>query len=112
MENETTAVPASPATPEGTASSVKVPKFNKFSSNISALSERTRLAREELEKMLTVTAELKEQCALQALAVGEVESLKKRIESLSGEKTKIESKLEDLRSENARLDAFVKQHGR
>ncbi|KAI8620343.1 hypothetical protein BC830DRAFT_1099608 [Chytriomyces sp. MP71] len=116
-------VPASPSTPEGSnlPVSARVPKFNKFANNIAALTERTKLAREELEKMLNVTAELKEQCQLQeketaelekeqALAVGEVESLKKRIESLTGEKSKIEAKLEDLRNENARLDAFVKQH--
>ncbi|ORY47770.1 hypothetical protein BCR33DRAFT_714834 [Rhizoclosmatium globosum] len=71
--------------------------------------------------MLAVTAELKEQCSLQekeatalekeqASALSEVEALKKRIEILSGEKTKVEAKLEDLRNENARLDAFVKQH--
>ncbi|KAI9347014.1 hypothetical protein BDR26DRAFT_855516 [Obelidium mucronatum] len=110
-----------PAPTNTTPTDAKVPRFTKFANNISALTERTRTAREELEKMLAVTSELKEQCSLQeketsalekeqALAVTEVESLKKRIEVLASEKQKIEAKLEDLRNENSRLDQFVKQH--
>ncbi|KAJ3415205.1 hypothetical protein HDV05_005345 [Chytridiales sp. JEL 0842] len=96
-------------------------KFGKFAANIFALTERTRLAREELEKMSDVTSQLREQCELQeretanlekeqSLAREEVEGLKKRIEGLTAEKSKIEQKLEELRVENAKLDSFVRQH--
>ncbi|KAJ3318675.1 hypothetical protein HDU76_000757 [Blyttiomyces sp. JEL0837] len=92
-----------------------LPKLSRFAANIAALTERTRLAREELEKMCDVTSQLREQCTLQeketaslekeqVAARSEVETMKKRIELLSAEKVKIEAKLEELRAENAKLD--------
>jgi hypothetical protein len=47
--------------------SSEIKKFGKFAANITALTERTRLAREELEKMVQVTVQLKEQSKLQEM---------------------------------------------
>ncbi|KAJ3300045.1 hypothetical protein HK104_005041 [Borealophlyctis nickersoniae] len=68
--------------------------------------------------MCNITRELKEQCAIQekecedleadqSRAKGDVDALMKRIEILAGEKIVVQQKLEELKAENARLDAFL-----
>ncbi|KAI9204179.1 uncharacterized protein BJ171DRAFT_408010, partial [Polychytrium aggregatum] len=94
------------------------PKFTRFIQSMAALTEKTRMGREELEKMVVVTKDLKAQCqaqeaefesleAQQKKAKDEVNVLMRRIELLMAEKIKVEQRLEDLRLENNRLDAFL-----
>ncbi|KAI9333541.1 hypothetical protein DFJ73DRAFT_799261 [Zopfochytrium polystomum] len=112
--------PAATAAAAAAAASSSSKKRGRFAQNIAALTERTRLARQEIEKMVDVTAQLKEQCAIQekesaALeaehldARAELDALRERIDTLSEDKAKIEQRLQELRAESAKLDAFARQ---
>ncbi|KAJ3036179.1 hypothetical protein HDV00_003035 [Rhizophlyctis rosea] len=94
------------------------PKFSKLAHNLSLLTDRTRSAREELLRMQSITKELKSQCEIQhqectslqsdqVAAKSEVDTLMARIEALAGEKIRIQQKLEELKAENGRLEAFL-----
>ncbi|KAI9106073.1 hypothetical protein DFS34DRAFT_45132 [Phlyctochytrium arcticum] len=90
----------------------------KWGQTIAALTERTRAARESLEKMTHMTAQLREQCSLQEAecaasetektkAKEELDNMIKRVEELVKEKTKVEHRLEELKGENDRLEGFL-----
>ncbi|KND02962.1 uncharacterized protein SPPG_02038 [Spizellomyces punctatus DAOM BR117] len=94
------------------------PPPTKLAQTISNLTERTRAARESLEKMTQLTAQLREQCNLQdaecaaletekTRAKEELEGMIKRVEELVKEKVKVEHRLEELRGENDRLESFL-----
>eukprot|EP00842_Homolaphlyctis_polyrhiza_P002820 jgi/Hompol1/3539/HPOL_006597-RA len=94
------------------------PKFHRMIQHIEAITERTQNARTELETMIALTRELKEQCLLQEKECAsleedrlkikaEITGLNSRLAALSAEKHQTEAKLDELRSENAKLEAFL-----
>lgn len=98
---------------------LKLPnKLGRLSANISSVTEKTRSAKDELQRMFEITKELRNQCNLQEMECKtlesdqqkikqEVESVNKRLESLLEEKQRVEQKLEQLRMENAQLEEFL-----
>ena len=93
-------------------------KLGKLSQNISAITDKTRVAREELQRMTEITKELRNQCNLQELECNnletdqvkvkeEIDNVSKRMESLMSEKKRVELRLEQLRLENAKLEEFL-----
>ncbi|EGF81865.1 hypothetical protein BATDEDRAFT_23536 [Batrachochytrium dendrobatidis JAM81] len=102
------------------ASARENPKFQRMVQHIETLLERTKGARHEMERMIQITKELRDQCALQeqecvALEVDqtkvkeEINGLTGRLKTLMSDKISTEQKLEELRLENIKLDAFLQQ---
>ncbi|KAJ3040422.1 hypothetical protein HK097_002559 [Rhizophlyctis rosea] len=94
------------------------PKYSKLAHNLALLSDRTRTAREELSRMQSITKELKSQCEIQhqectslqsdqQQAKSEVDTLMARIEALAAEKLRVQQKLDELKTENSRLESFL-----
>ncbi|KAI8913539.1 hypothetical protein EDD86DRAFT_187572 [Gorgonomyces haynaldii] len=94
------------------------PKFQKLVQHIDALSDRSLKAREELERMVNVSNELKMQSQNQEKEIllveedqrktrDEVDSLKTKLQFLLAEKEAVEQRLENLRQENSKLETFI-----
>lgn len=94
-------------------------KFAKLTASITAFSIRIRAAQEELEKASVFTKDLETQCSIQErqcvqleeeqrAVSDEVGGLVGKIEGMLAERVKIEAKYEELKAENAKLDALIK----
>ncbi|KAH6569222.1 hypothetical protein BASA60_008284 [Batrachochytrium salamandrivorans] len=96
------------------------PKLLRMVQHIETLLERTKGARHEMEQMIQITKELRGQCDLQkrecdvletdqTKVKDEIDGLSSRLQTLMSDKMRAKQKLEELRLENIKLDAFLQQ---
>lgn len=96
------------------------PKLTAMVKHIDALVDKTQKSRKELEAMMMLSGELKDQCLIQEKEcvvldaeqhkiLEEMSDLRSRVDTLASEKRLMEYKLEELRLENNELEAFLNQ---
>lgn len=93
-------------------------KLGRLSDNIDAVIDKTRSAREELERMTDITNELKAQSEIQQLECQNLESdqrqirediqnVTRRMEILLAEKKRVEERLAAMKDQNNKLQEFL-----
>lgn len=93
-------------------------KLGRLSDNIDAVIDKTRSAREELERMTEITRELKAQTEIQQMECQnlesdqrqireDIENVTKRMEILLAEKKRVEERLATMKDQNNKLQEFL-----